>query len=107
MASNAASLQQAIWFTQSSAGLSTVTAPFGTSTSLGWRAVNPLAGQLRGTLESGEAMLVSFTQGGPGRIQIFGPAVPTAGETLLGVAAALALAGSLALRARCANAGLA
>lgn len=152
IASNAANLQQAVWFTQSSAGVSTVTAPFGTSTSLtfdsdthmilsggqvsgsvamnhassllelrgsgfeidtgsgfvpiGWRAVNALSGQLRGTLDSGDAILVSFTQGGPGRIQIFGPAVPTAGETLLGVAAALALAGVVALRAHRANAGL-
>ena len=148
--SNAANLQQAIWFTQSSAGISTITAPFGSATSLAFDSdtrmilsggqvsgsvamnhassllelhgslfeldtgpgfivigkgpVNALSGQLRGTLDSGETMLVSFTQGGPGRIQIYAPQVPTGDALWIGVAGALALAGTVALRRRRAGA---
>lgn len=148
---NAANLQQAIWFTQSSAGVSTVTALFGSSTSLvfdsdtrlilsggqvsgsvamnhagsllelhgsifeldtgpgfiviGKGPVNALSGQLRGKLDSGETMLVSFTQGGPGRIQIFAPQVPIGDATWIGVVGALGLVGSFALRRRRPSAG--
>lgn len=141
VASNAADLQQAIWLTQASAGVSTVTAPFGSATSLvfdsdtelvlsggllsgsvamnhassrfeihghsflldstpvGSGPITPLAGQLQGTLASGDPFAVGFTQGAPGQIELVSSiAVPLPGALGLGAAIGLGLLGSLALR---------
>jgi hypothetical protein len=138
---NAASLQQALQFTKDSAGVSTVTAPAGSASSLafdydtemilsggqlsGSVAMNhaasrlevhgrlfrldgepvgsgplaPLAGQLEGTLASGDAFLVSFTQGAPGQIELVSStAVPVPRSAGLVIAATLAVIGLSLLR---------
>jgi hypothetical protein len=143
--SHAASLQQALLFTRTSAGVSAVTATHGSAAGLafdydtemilsggqlsgsvamnhaasrleihgrGFRLdggsgfaaagsgpVTPLAGQLEGTLDSGDDFLVSFTQGAPGQIELVSSSeVPLPWAVRWVAAATLLVLGAYALR---------